>query len=343
MSTQSLVAIALYDYSARSDKELDFKKGQQFQIIEKFASGWWIGEINGKRGVFPGSYVRETVVSVPASSASPTVMNSPPVGLQRSGSTLAERSLSLSSTYLPVQAQRQTLCTVRAMYDFNGDSEKKLSFKKGDTIKVLQKLQEVGWWEGELNGRVGLFPSNYVKEIKKPDHQEESTGSNSAMMMTESSNQEQADRHTNLISASNSLSQITTISLSGTYDENVSYESTSNIMTTTLQPNDSDVTTSGGETEEDMANQQQLQQEGTTPETTFYARCMYDFTVEGENKLNFKKGETVEVTGKANEAWWKGQIGMRRGYFPANYVKVIEKRKFLSTSVLIACERDSFM
>lgn len=32
---------------------------------------------------------------------------------------------------------------------------------------MLQKLQEVGWWEGEINGRVGLFPSNYAEEVKR--------------------------------------------------------------------------------------------------------------------------------------------------------------------------------
>jgi hypothetical protein len=31
---------------------------------------------------------------------------------------------------------------------------------------VLQKLQEEGWWEGELNGQVGLFPSNYVRLVE---------------------------------------------------------------------------------------------------------------------------------------------------------------------------------
>jgi hypothetical protein len=57
---------------------------------------------------------------------------------------------------------------VVALFDFTGDNDKKISFKRGDTISVLQKLQDEGWWEGELNGQLGLFPSNYVKPVNLP-------------------------------------------------------------------------------------------------------------------------------------------------------------------------------
>lgn len=40
-----------------------------------------------------------------------------------------------------------------------------LSFKKGDFLTVLKEI-EGGWWEGILNGIVGWFPSNYVKDAQ---------------------------------------------------------------------------------------------------------------------------------------------------------------------------------
>eukprot|EP00116_Pleurobrachia_bachei_P012665 sb/3472927/ len=39
-----------------------------------------------------------------------------------------------------------------------------LTFTKGSIITVTQVV-DGGWWEGELNGEVGWFPSNYVKEF----------------------------------------------------------------------------------------------------------------------------------------------------------------------------------
>lgn len=35
----------------------------------------------------------------------------------------------------------------------------------GDVIEVLGEEEE-GWWRGMLNGREGVFPSNFVVEIK---------------------------------------------------------------------------------------------------------------------------------------------------------------------------------
>ncbi|XP_078069007.1 CD2-associated protein isoform X2 [Mustelus asterias] len=45
--------------------------------------------------------------------------------------------------------------------------EDELTLKVGDLIKNVRKLEEEGWCEGELNGQRGLFPDNFVKELKK--------------------------------------------------------------------------------------------------------------------------------------------------------------------------------
>uniref|UniRef100_A0A8C7YTC5 Osteoclast-stimulating factor 1 n=1 Tax=Oryzias sinensis TaxID=183150 RepID=A0A8C7YTC5_9TELE len=52
----------------------------------------------------------------------------------------------------------------RARYDFSARDRSELSLREGDTIKILSKKSHNGWWKGEVYGRVGLFPSNYVDE-----------------------------------------------------------------------------------------------------------------------------------------------------------------------------------
>uniref|UniRef100_A0A3Q2GIN1 Osteoclast-stimulating factor 1 n=1 Tax=Cyprinodon variegatus TaxID=28743 RepID=A0A3Q2GIN1_CYPVA len=52
----------------------------------------------------------------------------------------------------------------RARYDFSARDRSELSLREGDTIKILSKKGHSGWWKGEVYGRVGLFPSNYVEE-----------------------------------------------------------------------------------------------------------------------------------------------------------------------------------
>ncbi|XP_034455421.1 proto-oncogene vav-like isoform X1 [Hippoglossus hippoglossus] len=52
----------------------------------------------------------------------------------------------------------------RARYDFSARDRSELSLREGDTIKILSKKGHSGWWRGEVYGRVGLFPANYVEE-----------------------------------------------------------------------------------------------------------------------------------------------------------------------------------
>ncbi|XP_026478837.1 sorbin and SH3 domain-containing protein 1 isoform X3 [Ctenocephalides felis] len=50
----------------------------------------------------------------------------------------------------------------RALYNFQGQSARELSFRKGDLIYVRRQLDR-NWYEGEHNAAVGMFPYNYVE------------------------------------------------------------------------------------------------------------------------------------------------------------------------------------
>lgn len=52
----------------------------------------------------------------------------------------------------------------RALYDYQTDDASSLSFRRGDIIEVLTRL-ESGWWDGLLGDERGWFPSNYVNVI----------------------------------------------------------------------------------------------------------------------------------------------------------------------------------
>uniref|UniRef100_A0A671YHX6 Vav 3 guanine nucleotide exchange factor b n=1 Tax=Sparus aurata TaxID=8175 RepID=A0A671YHX6_SPAAU len=50
-----------------------------------------------------------------------------------------------------------------ARYDFCSRDTRELSLQQGDIIKIYTKMSN-GWWKGEVDGRVGWFPSTYVEE-----------------------------------------------------------------------------------------------------------------------------------------------------------------------------------
>ncbi|KAI8983196.1 BAR-domain-containing protein [Trametes punicea] len=54
--------VALYDFAAQAEGDLDFKAGDRIEVIERTDSteDWWTGRLNGRTGVFPGNYVQDT-------------------------------------------------------------------------------------------------------------------------------------------------------------------------------------------------------------------------------------------------------------------------------------------
>lgn len=54
--------------------------------------------------------------------------------------------------------------TAKARYDFCARDRSELSLKEGDIIRILNKRGQQGWWRGEIYGRIGWFPANYVEE-----------------------------------------------------------------------------------------------------------------------------------------------------------------------------------
>ena len=78
--------------------------------------------------------------------------------------TIQQSSPSSSSTstskpepiVVPVPVKR-----VRALFNFKAPDPGDLSFSKGDIIDVVGAVYKA-WWMGTINGRTGLFPTNYV-------------------------------------------------------------------------------------------------------------------------------------------------------------------------------------
>uniref|UniRef100_A0A7N8YMU0 Intersectin 1 (SH3 domain protein) n=1 Tax=Mastacembelus armatus TaxID=205130 RepID=A0A7N8YMU0_9TELE len=127
------IAQVIAPYSATGAEQLTLAPGQLILIRKKNPGGWWEGELQarGKKrqiGWFPANYVK--LLSPSTSKTTPTEPTPPKL--------------------------------VIGMYDYVAQNDDELAFQKGQVITVLNK-DDCDWWKGELNGREGLFPSNYVK------------------------------------------------------------------------------------------------------------------------------------------------------------------------------------
>jgi signal transducing adaptor molecule len=70
-----------------------------------------------------------------------------------------------STTSLPSQVPVVT--RVRALHAFEPTEPGELAFEKGDVIKVVDRGYK-DWWRGQLKGRTGIFPVNYV--VRRSSH-----------------------------------------------------------------------------------------------------------------------------------------------------------------------------
>ena len=52
------------------------------------------------------------------------------------------------------------------LFPYTAQDEDELSLKEGQLIRIISK-DVGGWWKGEIEGKVGLFPDNFVERVSQ--------------------------------------------------------------------------------------------------------------------------------------------------------------------------------
>ena len=61
----------------------------------------------------------------------------------------------------------------RVLFSYSAENDDELNIEEGEVITILDKeLEDSGWWKGEINGKVGVFPDNFVELLppEEPQH-----------------------------------------------------------------------------------------------------------------------------------------------------------------------------
>ncbi|XP_043844486.1 sorbin and SH3 domain-containing protein 1 isoform X24 [Dromiciops gliroides] len=132
-------ARAKFDFKAQTLKELPLQKGDIVYIYKQIDQNWYEGEHHGRVGIFPRTYIE---LLPPAEKAQPK--KTAPIQVLEYGDAVAK-------------------------FNFNGDTQVEMSFRKGERITLIRQVDE-NWYEGRICGttRQGIFPITYVDVIKRP-------------------------------------------------------------------------------------------------------------------------------------------------------------------------------
>ncbi|XP_054019282.1 sorbin and SH3 domain-containing protein 1 isoform X7 [Dryobates pubescens] len=164
-------ARAKFDFKAQTLKELPLQKGDIVYIYKQIDQNWYEGEHHGRVGIFPQSYIE---LLPPAEKAQPKKQS--PLQVLEYGDAIAK-------------------------FNFNGDTQVEMSFRKGERITLIRRVDE-NWYEGKISGtnRQGIFPVTYVEVLKRPvvknaiDYPDPPTSVSPNRSMTASPQQPQAQQ-----------------------------------------------------------------------------------------------------------------------------------------------------
>ncbi|XP_077115183.1 sorbin and SH3 domain-containing protein 1-like [Ranitomeya variabilis] len=286
-------ARAKFDFKAQSLKELPLQKGDIVYIYKQIDPNWFEGEHHGRTGIFPISYIE---ILPQAEKAQP--QKPPPVQVLEYGDAMAK-------------------------FNFNGDTAVEMSFKKGERITLIRRVDE-NWYEGKISGtsRQGIFPVTYIDVLKRP--RVKNSPDYMDLPFSYSPNRSTSASPQPCRSDGEQTAPKSPVKFT---DSPVNTLNSNSVVqphhTLTTGP---DLTESEKSYVQPQAQQRRESLERSqTPQDAFTYQALYGYMPQNEDELELREGDIVDVMEKCDDGWFVGTSRRTKlfGTFPGNYVKSV--------------------
>ncbi|XP_014037001.1 SH3 domain-containing kinase-binding protein 1 isoform X5 [Salmo salar] len=306
-------AVVEFDYEAQQEDELSLRVGDIIVKVTKDDGGWWKGEIDGRRGLFPDNFVREMKKEVKRaagpksdlSNGSTSPVPEPDRRPARKGDQIHQRRCKATFSYVP-------------------QNEDELELKIGDVIHILGEVEE-GWWEGSLNGKTGMFPSNFTRELEDtPPSLDTSTRSSQEELRSNKTSKDSPGSESDGGESRSDSGEIQPKKVRG-----FGFGDIFKAQPIRLRPASGDMDTEGEKAQVRKSPSVSLETMKAEPEGMVKGRelckVIFPYDANNEDELSMKEGEIVTIINRdcADAGWWMGEIGGRKGVFPDNFVKLL--------------------
>ncbi|XP_037598734.1 SH3 domain-containing kinase-binding protein 1 isoform X10 [Cebus imitator] len=254
--------------------------------------------------------------------------------------------------------RRRRRCQVAFSYLPQNDDE--LELKVGDIIEVVGEVEE-GWWEGVLNGKTGMFPSNFIKELSgesdelgiSQDEQlsksrkttfegtilyraapGKTEGHRRYYSLRETTGSESDGGDSSSTKSEGANGTVATAAIQPKKVKGVGFGDIFKDKPIKLRPRSIEVENDFLPVEKTIGKK--LPATTATPDSSKtemdsrtkskdYCKVIFPYEAQNDDELTIKEGDIVTLINKdcIDVGWWEGELNGRRGVFPDNFVKLL--------------------
>ncbi|CAG13005.1 unnamed protein product [Tetraodon nigroviridis] len=335
-----------YEYDALHDDELTLRPGDIIRNARHIEEeGWMEGELNGKRGLFPDNFVKELRKESKEPKETKNEHKEEPsqaAKREKSSGNVANLVQRMSTIGIPTggflpqpppAAKKPKKRQCKVLFEYNPLNEDELELKIGDIVDILEEVEE-GWWSGSINGKSGVFPSNFVKELDAAGEEPESNST--AADEADGNIMDTGSTPTSPAPASGNGVIAQPKKVRGIGFGDIFSEGSLKLKVRLPSPDTEEKKERHGQTNGPGGCRVSFPRlKCNISLAKEYCKATFAFEATNEDELTLKEGDIVCVLSKdtGEPGWWRGEIGGRQGVFPDNFVaKLSEAEKETHTS-----------
>nr|XP_025039786.1 SH3 domain-containing kinase-binding protein 1 isoform X1 [Pelodiscus sinensis] len=230
------------------------------------------------------------------------------------------------------ERNRRRRCQVA--FSYMPQNEDELELKVGDIIEVVGEVQvEEGWWEGILNGKTGMFPSNFIKEISVDSDDVEIAREEQlikpSLRDATGSESDGGDSSSTKSEGANGAAVIQPKKVKGIGFGDIFKDKPIKLRPRSIEVENDFLPvekTVGKKLPPATATQEPTKIEmDSRTKIKEYCKVIFPYEAQNEDELTIKEGDIVILINKdcIDAGWWEGELNGRRGVFPDNFVKLL--------------------